>query len=366
MGPAVFKTVEGAMSSLAGSIPVRLRPRPSLSGAVACLCLSLLILFGCEAMPNHRAKTRCGISLAGTRPPWSLMIAASELGNAINEQRLSLHYSIGQLATVVGVTASEVRSWENGEVVPDGPTLGKLAEALGVKQAKLEKLAPQQTPAKPADLPEATSVVAATAKQSPTKQTQQKTSKVEESSAGEAETAKDGPETPVERDVAQPVAPRSQVKPPQPVAASQVAVEPEPTAVVAAAAAEAEKAALVELPTERIPVIKDAPPPPERQPTQPPVAVVTAPPPQPRADAVTQSAPAIVTPWRQTLEAIFDRDKPWLFWIRTFGLLIGLLILLRILAWAVPEFFTALGDILDTIQSTTPDPELEDPIPVAP
>ena len=66
------------------------------------------------------------------------------------------------------------------------------------------------------------------------------------------------------------------------------------------------------------------------------------------------------------METIFDRDKPWLFWIRTGLLLISMLILLRILAWAVPEFFTALGDILDTIQSTNPDPELQDPIPIGP
>ena len=32
MGPAVFKTVEGATSSLAGSIPVRLRQAPLRKG----------------------------------------------------------------------------------------------------------------------------------------------------------------------------------------------------------------------------------------------------------------------------------------------------------------------------------------------
>ncbi len=31
----------------------------------------------------------------------------------------------------------------------------------------------------------------------------------------------------------------------------------------------------------------------------------------------------------------------------------------RILAWAVPDFFDALKDILDTIESTQPEQELE-------
>ena len=54
---------------------------------------------------------------------------------------------------------------------------------------------------------------------------------------------------------------------------------------------------------------------------------------------------------------IFDPKRRILFWIRTVLTLIVLLVLLRVLMWAVPEFFEALKDILDTIESTPTEAE---------
>lgn len=300
------------------------------------------------------------------------MTGASTLGDAINERRLSLHYSIGQLATVVDVTASEVRAWENGERVPDSAEIAKLAGALKVKKSELAKLVPEPDPEpEPSDVPEATAVVAAATKpkvqaaEPPVAQVDSESEEMtEEETTEEEEATERAPEpevAPVRSKVAAPVPDPGQAMA-EAATAEVAAVAEAPTAPDVAAAEGAP--GITELPTERIPVIKDAPPPPERQPAQPAVAVATAPP--PRTSTPAPSTPGPATPWRQTMEMIFDRDKPWLFWIRTGLLLIGMLVLLRILAWAVPEFFSTLGEILDTIQSTTPDPEIEDPIPIGP
>ncbi len=290
------------------------------------------------------------------------MTGASELGSTINERRLSLHYSIGQLATVVGVTASDVRAWENGDRIPDDAALAKLAEALGVKKRELEKLVSATPPVKatkPAD-DDATAAIVAPGKRKPP--------------AASTATEREPAAKPAKSEPGSKVAPPKSAKPSETVGtAKEDAERPTPAPQEPVGSPEGDGAGdvpLTDLPTERIPVITNAPPPPVREPSPATVqpaasAVATMAPPARRVDPATQ-APTLVTPWRQTLEAIFDRDKPWLFWIRTALLLIGMLVLLRILAWAVPEFFTTLGEILDTIQSTTPDPELDDPIPIGP
>lgn len=97
---------------------------------------------------------------------------------------------------------------------------------------------------------------------------------------------------------------------------------------------------LIDAPTEAVPMVE----------RQYPVMAPTAPPMRP--STAPRSEPA--TGYQRLLQNVFDPDRPYLFWVRTALTVILLLIGLRVLAWALPAFFDALGDILGTIESTNP------------
>ncbi len=108
-------------------------------------------------------------------------------------------------------------------------------------------------------------------------------------------------------------------------------------------------AGLTDAPTEAVPVVASPAVPVA-------VAATASAPPAPRTTEPSQG------PFQDVLAAVdrfqhvvFDPERPYHFWIRTALTIVFLLIGLRILAWAVPAFFDALADILDTIESTTPD-----------
>ncbi|CAN5257744.1 hypothetical protein BH24ACT7_BH24ACT7_20310 [soil metagenome] len=121
----------------------------------------------------------------------------------------------------------------------------------------------------------------------------------------------------------------------------EAALIPVVTAEVAAARRPAATGReLIDAPTEAVPMVE----------RQQPVMALTAPPMRP--STAPRSEPA--TGFQRFMETVFDPDRPYLFWVRTALTVILLLIGLRVLAWALPAFFDALGDILSTIESTNP------------
>jgi transcriptional regulator with XRE-family HTH domain len=241
----------------------------------------------------------------------------SQLGEKIKRRRLALGQSRGQLASTLGTTATVVASLERGERVPDGETVALLAKAFGVEPQELTgdgSSAPTDGGAVRAAAAPLTAVAATRG-------------------------AVDGKAT-----AAEPSSP----PPPAPEARS-VFDEMDRIPVVAAAAATrpAKRPAdmpgppppdLVDAPTEAVPVVGQAS-----------MMVVTAP-----APAAAEPATGLYGSYRRFLAVLFDRDRPYLSWIRAALTVIVLLIGLRVLAWAVPAFFDALGDILSTIESTNP------------
>jgi transcriptional regulator with XRE-family HTH domain len=74
------------------------------------------------------------------------MTETPALGDLIRESRLTLGYSLGQLATKVGRTVATVRSWERGEEVPTEESRAALESVLGIDAGQLEALVPSAEP----------------------------------------------------------------------------------------------------------------------------------------------------------------------------------------------------------------------------
>jgi transcriptional regulator with XRE-family HTH domain len=247
----------------------------------------------------------------------------SQLGEKIKKRRLALGQSRGQLASSLGTTATVVASLERGERVPDGETVALLAKAFGVEPQELTGDGPSSPPDRGAgdEVPVAATALTVTAP-----------------AAGDAVDGK----VPAAR-------PSSSPLPPIPASTTNVFDEMDRIPVVAATAATRPAkrstvmtgpppAELIDAPTEAVPVVEPAP-----------VMVVAAP-----APAAVEPTTGLYGSYRRFLAVIFDRDRPYLSWIRAALTVIFLLIGLRVLAWAVPAFFDALGDILSTIESTNP------------
>ncbi len=327
------------------------------------------------------------------------MADGRDLGTIINERRLALGYSLGQLANRVGTTASKVRSWERGAATPDEETVARLAAELNLDAGDLKAALPSPPAAKAAPEEEDDDATAAVAAPVFSDAGDTMAAAVDDESTPPPASASSGesqpepaPELEPEPVKAQdPAVPESQADPVEDpadhAAAADTTADPrrqaeEPTAVVAAfdpvedvdagdageaqaadldepeaetrAAEPAAAPRMADLPTEAVPVIVAAgaapagvgtalaaPPPPARSPA--PVAAATA-----------MAAPngGFLAPVEQFFNTVFDPKKRYLFWIRTALTVIVFLVFLRVLAWAVPAFFDALKQILDTIEST--------------
>jgi transcriptional regulator with XRE-family HTH domain len=245
----------------------------------------------------------------------------SQLGETIKRRRLALGQSRGQLASSLGTTATVVASLERGERIPDGETVALLAKAFGVDPQELTGDGP------PPSLDggvaaDATAMVAAplaTVPAAPLGTVDGKVPAVEPP----------GPD-PEPRSVFDEM---DRI----PVVAAAAATRPanRSTAVSVPPPPPAE---LIDAPTEAVPVVEQSA-----------VMVVAAP-----AAAPDEPAAGLYGSYLRFLGNVFDRDKPYLSWIRATLTVIVLLVGLRVLAWAVPAFFDALGDILSTIESTNP------------
>ena len=259
-----------------------------------------------------------------------------DFGTIINERRLELGYSLGQLANRIGVTAAQVRAWERGAETPDDATVGRIAGELDLPGAELRSsirtaAAAKVAPARPERPEEATAAVMAVF-----------------SDAGDTVSAVDPTEAGSDR------------APDEPAAIDAPGEEkPSPPGELH------EGSDLVDEPTEAVDVVAASPPPGEAFPVVPvpsaPAGVAVAAPPhaasarEPVAPTTPpeMQEPGLLAGWNRTLRTLFDPERRYLFWLRTALTVLILLVFLRVLAWAVPAFFDTLGDILDTIETTT-------------
>ncbi len=330
------------------------------------------------------------------------MASDREFGNIINDRRLELGFSLGQLANRLGTTASKVRAWERGQSHPDEATIERLAEELDLDVDMLRASAAATAADAPDRAGDATAVVAA---QQPDAPPVDDAPAVD--AAGEAPDAVSETSEPVAEadavDTEQEEAPEREAEAvtgfdggdsvgvtgfdgddgeggeqeptglvatgsPEGVDAFDTALEehaaddeeaPDPDAAEGdtetAADLEDDASDLVDLPTEAVPVVAA----PGAVPGAPAaaVAVATAPPRTATASAEPVERAGMFAPIERLFRMIFDPKRRILFWIRTVLTLIVLLVLLRVLMWAVPEFFEALKDILDTIESTPTEAE---------
>ena len=228
-----------------------------------------------------------------------------DLGQLINDARVGRGQSLGQLADRLGVTAAQLRAWEKNEARPDAAALQRLAVVLHLDYGRLSAaatatVAPPPQPRRPsgtaAEPGDATALVAAGMVFSDAADTGLDVSSTPAPAPAEARPRSDGP-------------PR-----------------------------------LEDLPTEAV-----APVAPPRDP----VPVAATPTPAATREPDSSLMSGALHPVTGFLRTLFDPERRYLFWIRTALTVVAILIMFRILATVVPAFFDTLGDILDTIESTT-------------
>ncbi len=304
-------------------------------------------------------------------------------GTMINERRLALGYSLGQLANRVRATASEVRAWERGQRAPDGAIVARLAAELKIDAAALEEAAEEVRAPKASSTSAASDELATAAVVSPVFSDAADTaSAVEGEESDRAATSSppaaektDRPETgkdlvldelddeAIEAAFAgMPTAPKADPSPATSlVAATETASDATADESGETGAGEdvmeepGDGEALADLPTEAVPIVPTTG---DDAPAAEPAATVLAPsrpaPPPPPPSATTSA----FAPFSSFLRTVFDPDRRYLFWLRTVLMVIVFLVFLRILASVVPAFFDTIGEILDTIESTPTDTTL--------
>lgn len=274
------------------------------------------------------------------------MTEPQHLGDFIRERRLALGYSAGQLAMRLGRTAAVVRTWERGhEPVPDDAFAG-LAELLDVPESRLRALQPVVEVSAHFDedeLPplEEVPVVA----------------KVEAAAAEDEEDLDGSDEEPEEA---------LEDEPGVEDAAETADVDDDVPDRDGASSAEGDASAsplsafdvdtaMLEAPTEAIDPVRDLQPvatatATRARPDPAPAAAPPSPAPpsvEPAATEVDGTVPAWLGPFR----IIFDPEKPYLYWARWVGTVVGLYILFRLLGFSLGELVDAVGDFWDSFRT---------------
>lgn len=254
------------------------------------------------------------------------------LGDFIRERRLALGFSAGQLAMRLHSTAAVVRTWERGhDPVPDDAMAG-LAELLGVDESELRSLQPAAAEAEaPVEKPSTPAPAVEATKPAP---------------------AAEPPQTEPE---GVPAAPTG-----EPATAGKGNGKVEQAPVVGHTPGLGVDPGLLEAPTEAIEPVRAVR-----------TATATRPAPDTRRDPATAatSSPGSVEPvavdvdgsvpeWLGPLRFLFDPSKPYLYWARAIGTIIGLYIVLRVFGFALDGLIDAIGEFWDSF--STPDPASED------
>jgi transcriptional regulator with XRE-family HTH domain len=256
------------------------------------------------------------------------MIDESTLGDMVRERRLAAGYSLGQLASKVGRTAAVVREWERGEGYPDPDLVERLAETLEIDLGEIAALlpAPATSPAPTAPVPEP-AAGPQTAPEAPPDVAPAGSDDVpqmdDDLDLGDVWAEAD---TDIDIDVAA-----------VPDADAVAAVADEAPAGIPAGVPVLD---LADAPTEAIfPPVGAAFPVPQTE-VAVPANTVTIPPRRPMPwDA-----------WLDPFRALFDPKRRWLYWIRAALTIAVFVVLLMVLAWAVKELFSALSELLDSIE----------------
>lgn len=310
------------------------------------------------------------------------------LGETIRDRRLALGYSLGQLATKVSKTASSIRAWERGEAFPSEEESAALANALDLDPSLLVRLLPdsevwEADPALPVDVHDPWSDGDDDEKPAADEDALSDEEPPEPQDAldsGDIETETDEPEE--DTDAAGDAAVDDEVLEEEPEAEEAAVVE-EPeldeaadesveeheaavapmvaaASVAAAGAAAASESpaesAMHEAMTEAVPVVSKAP-----------VAVFDTPRGREQAAAPSQpsrvSSNPVVAAWDELVglyRRVFDPRRRWIYRVRWVLLVIALLIMLRVLAWATSNLLDAISEVLDSFSfspAETPDVE---------
>jgi transcriptional regulator with XRE-family HTH domain len=260
-----------------------------------------------------------------------------DFGTIINERRLELGYSLGQLANRIGVTAAQVRAWERGAETPDDATVGLIAGELDLPGADLRSAirsagSAKTAPVRPERPEEATAAVMAVF-----------------SDAGDTVSAADPAADPAEgvplAGDGDPVSDGTHGAlggdDRGPAVGTDLVDEPTEAVAIVGTPAATDAVPAVPVPSPPAGVALTAPP------VAPPVGAT-----RPGPSQETQQ-PGLLAGWNRALHTLFDPERRYLFGLRTALTVLVMLVFLRVLAWAVPAFFDVLGDILDTIETTT-------------
>lgn len=244
------------------------------------------------------------------------------IGRLVRRRRLESGYSLGQLASKVGMTAAEVRSWERDLELPEHGILERLAETLELDLADIEaRVAAARTTAD--EQPEVEAVVPEEA----------------EVAAPEAAAASDAaPET---------VAPEpSPALEPEEFDDGGFAVEDPftPPAPADDAAEDEFDYDLLDAPTEAVPVPAMAGAPVmTREPVRAPARPMPEVEPAPDADAG-------LLRYLEPLRLLFDPHSPYLYWIRAGLTVVVLAIIGLVLLSKVGDLLDAVSELIDTIK----------------
>ncbi len=286
------------------------------------------------------------------------MAESEDLGKIINERRLALGYSLGQLANRVGATASQVRDWEKSGGVPDAGTIPKLGAVLGVDPGRLAAAKPREKmtpPPPPSAAPATPSATSASSVRPPASESDGSGAAAGAAAAAAAAARPPGDEPTAKIATGAAAAPASQ--------------KAAPVFSDASATGDAADGPRIEdMPTEAVAVVPSAGGPSAGSPSGPPsapamapvpasVATASRPPATSWPDATPDSTPrdGLFGPLNQFIATVLDPNRRYLFWLRVALTFVVLVVFAVILFNVVPDFFDTLKEILETIESTTDD-----------
>ncbi|MCP3998369.1 MAG: helix-turn-helix transcriptional regulator [bacterium] len=285
------------------------------------------------------------------------------LGSLVRKRRLESGYSLGQLASKVGKTAAEVRSWERDAEMPEHGIIDRLASTLEIDLGEIQKRldegkkaleterkaaaaalaaeAGEKTkaaPERPVELPDVEDVVAETDDEdlpgfavddpfTPPPPLDDEQEPADESAAASEDgaTGSDSEET-SDEDEATDMADDPDLD----LLDAPTEAVPVPVITKTAAAARAGRAAAV---------LEEPPPPP-----------------LPAIEPAPDSDPGLLR-YLEPLRLLFDPSSRYLYWIRAGLTVVVMLVFAVIFFDNLGKLLDAFGELLDTIEPTVAEPD---------
>lgn len=283
------------------------------------------------------------------------------LGSLVRKRRLEAGYSLGQLASKVGKTAAEVRSWERDAEMPEHGIIERLSSTLEIDLDEIQKRLAEGKKALEAERKAAAAAVSAEAAE-----------KIEAASEEPVEFPDEEVEAVVDEQDGEELpgfAVDDPFTPPPPLTDEEISdVEDEPGVEDAQPDADGENDEpaegeedadidLLDAPTEAVPV---------------PVITETAaaaraeraaavleeppPPPLPTIEPAPASDPGLLR-YLEPLRLLFDPHSRYLYWIRA-GLTVAVLLVFAVIFFDnLGKLLDAFGELLDTIEPTVTEPD---------